>query len=112
MTGKQGRALKRKIVIIFLLIGLVPLSVASMLSFLSSQKTLKQVIGEGQRDLAIEVMDKIMRSLTRPSVLGTEKWTTRCFSSEMRSLTRPSVLGLEHDAHHPKRCSHWASAYL
>jgi hypothetical protein len=69
MTGKQGRALKRKIVIIFLLIGLVPLSVASMLSFLSSQKTLKQVIGEGQRDLAIEVMDKIMRSLTRPSVL-------------------------------------------
>jgi hypothetical protein len=89
MTGKQGRALKRKIVIIFLLIGLVPLSVASMLSFLSSQKTLKQVIGEGQRDLAIEVMDKIMRS-----------------------LTRPSVLGLEHDAHHPKRCSHWASAYL
>jgi hypothetical protein len=91
MTGKQGRALKRKIVIIFLLIGLVPLSVASMLSFLSSQKTLKQVIGEGQRDLAIEVMDKIMRSLTRPSVL---------------------VLGLEHDAHHPKRCSHWASAYL
>lgn len=75
MTGKQGRALKRKIVIIFLLIGLVPLSVASALSFFSSQKTLKQVIGEGQRDLAIEVMDKINREMDNAMLL-VRNWST------------------------------------
>ena len=71
MTSKQGRALKRKIVIIFLLIGLVLLSVASVLAFLSisSQKTLKQVIGEAQRDLAIEVMDKINREMDNAQLL-------------------------------------------
>ena len=75
MTGKQGRALKRKIVVIFLLIGLVPLSLASVLSFLSSQKTLKRVIGEGQRDLAIEVMDKINREMDNAMIL-VRNWST------------------------------------
>ena len=57
------RGMKRKVVVLFLLIGLVPLGAASLLSFFSSQKALKQVIGSSQRDLAIEVMDKIDREI-------------------------------------------------
>ena len=65
MTG-----IRRKIIIIFLLIGLVPLFSASMLSFFSSQNALKQAIGSSQRDLAIEVMDKIDKEMNYVFVLA------------------------------------------
>ena len=69
MNSNQSTALRRRIVIIFLLIGLVPLFSASVLSFLSSQKTLKRVIGKAQRDLAVEVMDKIDREIDNAQLL-------------------------------------------
>ena len=61
---------RRRVIIIFLLIGLVPLFSASILSFSSSQKALKQVIGLSQEDLAIEVMDKIDKEMNYAFVLA------------------------------------------
>ena len=69
MTGGKGRTLRRKIVVIFLLIGLVPLFAASVPSFLLSQKALKRAIGSAQRDLAVEVMDKVDREIDNARLL-------------------------------------------
>jgi len=69
MTGEKSRTLRRKIVVIFLLIGLVPLFAASVPSFLLSQKALKRAIGLAQRDLAVEVMDKVDREIDNARLL-------------------------------------------
>ena len=69
MTGEKSRTLRRKIVVIFLLIGLVPLFAASVPSFLLSQKALKRAIGLAQRDLAVEVMDKVDREVDNARLL-------------------------------------------
>ncbi|MEW6755409.1 MAG: hypothetical protein AB1505_31170, partial [Candidatus Latescibacterota bacterium] len=57
------RRLRLKIVALFLLIGLVPLACASLLSHVLSRQALQKVIGSSQRDLTIEVMDKIDREI-------------------------------------------------
>ena len=67
--------LKSQIVIMFLLIGLSPLFSASILAFYSSQKTLNQVVGTIERDLAIEAMDKIDREMKNIRLL-VENWTS------------------------------------
>ncbi len=69
MIRNKGKTLKGQIVLMFLLIGLSPLFAASILSFYSSQKTLKQVIGTLEQDLSIEVMDKIDREMENARLL-------------------------------------------
>ena len=71
----EGKALKRQIIVMFLLIGLSPLFSASILAFYSSQKTLNQVVGNIERDLAIKVMDKIDREMENIRLL-VDNWTS------------------------------------
>ena len=71
----EGKTLKRQIIVMFLLIGLSPLFSASILAFYSSQKTLNQVVGEIERDLAIKVMDKIDREMENIRLL-VDNWTS------------------------------------
>ena len=71
----EGKTLKRQIIVMFLLIGLSPLFSASILAFYSSQKTLNQVVGDIERDLAIKVMDKIDREMENIHLL-VENWTS------------------------------------
>ena len=59
----------------FLLIGLSPLFSASILAFYSSQKTLNQVVGTIERDLAVEAMDKIDREMENIRLL-VKNWTS------------------------------------
>ncbi len=75
MNGNEGKTLKSQIVIMFLLIGLSPLFSASILAFYSSQKTLNQVVGTIERDLAIEAMDKIDREMENTRLL-VKNWTS------------------------------------
>ena len=75
MNGNEGKTLKRQIIVMFLLIGLSPLFSASILAFYSSQKTLNQVVGTIERDLAIEVMNKIDREMINIRLL-VENWTS------------------------------------
>ena len=71
----EGKALKRQIIVMFLLIGLSPLFSASILAFYSSQQTLNQVVGNIERDLAIKVMDKIDHEIDSISLL-VDNWTS------------------------------------
>ena len=71
----EGKTLKRQIIVMFLLIGLSPLFSASILAFYSSQKTLNQVVGNVERDLAIKVMDKIDREMENIRLL-VDNWTS------------------------------------
>lgn len=71
----EGKTLKRQIIVMFLLIGLSPLFSASILAFYSSQKTLNQVVGNIERDLAIKVMDKIDHEIDSISLL-VDNWTS------------------------------------
>ena len=71
----EGKTLKRQIIVMFLLIGLSPLFSASILAFYSSQKTLNQVVGDIERDLAIKVMDKIDREMENIRLL-VDNWTS------------------------------------
>ena len=71
----EGKTLKRQIIVMFLLIGLSPLFSASILAFYSSQRTLNQVIGEIERDLAIQAMDKIDHEMENIRLL-VENWTS------------------------------------
>ncbi len=75
MIRNEGKTLKNQIVIMFLLIGLSPLFSASILAFYSSQKTLNQVVGTIERDLAIEAMDKIDREMENVRLL-VKNWTS------------------------------------
>ena len=71
----EGKTLKRQIIVMFLLIGLSPLFSASILAFYSSQKTLNQVVGNIERDLAIKVMDKVDHEIDSISLL-VDNWTS------------------------------------
>ena len=75
LMRNEGRTLKSQIVIMFLLIGLSPLFSASILAFYSSQKTLTQVVGNIERDLAIKVMDRIDHEIDS-SLLLIDNWTS------------------------------------
>lgn len=75
LIRNEGRTLKRQIIAMFLLIGLSPLFSASILAFYSSQRTLNQVVGNIERDLAIKVMDKIDREMENIRLL-VENWTS------------------------------------
>ena len=75
LMRNEGRTLKSQIVVMFLLIGLSPLFSASILAFYSSQKTLNQVVGNIERDLAIKVMDKIDHEIDSISLL-VDNWTS------------------------------------
>ena len=75
LMRNEGRTLKSQIVVMFLLIGLSPLFSASILAFYSSQKTLNQVVGDIERDLAITAMDKIDREMENIRLL-VKNWTS------------------------------------
>ena len=75
LMRNEGRTLKGQIIAMFLLIGLAPLFSASILAFYSSQKTLNQVVGTIERDLAIKVMDKIDHEIDSISLL-VENWVS------------------------------------
>ena len=75
LMSNEGRTLKSQIVVMFLLIGLSPLFSASILAFYSSQKTLNEVVGTIERDLAVEAMDKIDREMESIRLL-VETWTS------------------------------------
>ncbi len=61
-TDKMGNV-RTTVIFIFLLVGLLPALAASGFSFYDSQKALKQAISSSQKDLAIELMDKIDREI-------------------------------------------------
>ena len=75
LIRNEGRTLKSQIIAMFLLIGLSPLFSASILAFYSSQKTLNQVVGTIERDLAVEAMDKIDREMENIRLL-VKNWTS------------------------------------
>ena len=75
LIRNEGRTLKSQIIAMFLLIGLSPLFSASILAFYSSQKTLNQVVGTIERDLAVEAMDKIDREMQNIRLL-VKNWTS------------------------------------
>ena len=75
LMRNEGRTLKSQIIIMFLLIGLSPLFSASILGFYSTQKTLTQIVGNVERDRAIEAMDKIDREMENICLL-VENWTS------------------------------------
>ena len=75
LMRNEGRTLKSQIIIMFLLIGLSPLFSASILGFYSTQKTLTQIVGNVERDRAIEAMDKIDREMENIRLL-VENWTS------------------------------------
>ena len=75
LMRNEGRTLKSQIIIMFLLIGLSPLFSASILAFYSSQKTLNQVVGHIERDLAIKVMGTIDHEIDSILLL-IDNWTS------------------------------------